>query len=984
MPASYPSKDNSIPTEKTFPPPPSRAPHRHSTKDDPPYADSPATKETYTRPTLPWLADLPRPKLGRVPYNTVQTLCKEPDAIALTFDDGPWKYTEDLLDLLEEHNASATFFVCGGNMDGDGQLTNPGYPALVRRMVRQGHQVGSHSWAHADLAALEEDDILEQVLLNEQALVETIGVIPTYFRPPYFSLDDEVLEVVEGLGYHVVTAAVDTEDWMGDYEAARRTFDDSTRSPFGEGKPGFIVLAHDILERTVYELAEYMIERAEEKGYRLVTLGECLGDSKQNWYRDSMTGESWYGDDERGDDRYMMERAVVPPPDVPKDDGPSESDDTPGLRHKIHLHTLPPPGVIDEHHDRIVKRAEGHQTTPVLASTSTSAMSTANPTGAIDENFTSTHTIAKISCKRPGKSCQVVFKTVTRIASFAEPTSDPRPIPRRSFITTTTTSRHPPTAMTTAMVPFPCRGGQLYPKRSKMIQTRALGGEEVMVMSSEKERFVPDPEVVEDLTEELDDMEEGHFHGEETRQEGEGQGQEQSEEQNHSEQQHQQEKEQEQEQEHTAGFNATATAGQSVTAGAVRASLPDSQIPNVVREQPVLAVRSLVPLGPHYITHDLLTSAQHIHHPVPQASSVGTIHTPPVDLPNPDVDNRGTPTDHYLAPPACEGCFLGVKDVLQHPQDDGVVDEEVDRPVGVCADGLVLALRDSVLAQDSEHGFDGEDVVVQGRAMRNILDPGDDVLVWQGRGRNVRVVLGPAGVLPSQLCGYNLGVGSVDQVPPCVGDEAGCVVVCGVVNEKGEVVVVSWLGEAIKELFVDTRKDGTIQSLLTVRLAIHRDPVICPQPLQQIVLNVRDLEHGCNIMVKNLLVLPADTDRRHAGIAFGPAKQGNSLLDADYERLVLCQVSLHLSGLIETPTMRVEPAKQVGVAGVCPCDSLEESDDVRGVNGQDAVRPILRDVPLVQVKVEDLVVGAVDYSVGLSALCGCKSESSIYQFWLKS
>jgi hypothetical protein len=52
------------------------------------------------------------------------------------------------------------------------------------------------------------------------------------------------------------------------------------------------------------------------------------------------------------------------------------------------------------------------------------------------------------------------------------------------------------------------------------------------------------------------------------------------------------------------------------------------------------------------------------------------------------------------------------------------------------------------------------------------------------------------------LCGYDLGVGRVDEVPPCVGDETGCVVICGVVDEKGEVVVVSGLSEAIKELHV--------------------------------------------------------------------------------------------------------------------------------------------------------------------------------------
>lgn len=79
---------------------------------------------------------------------------------------------------------------------------------------------------------------------------------------------------------------------MGDYDAARQSF----RDALAEGGPGSnskIVLSHDIREETVHELAGFMIRTAREQGFQLVTIGECLGDEKRNWYRNLYDGGSW-------------------------------------------------------------------------------------------------------------------------------------------------------------------------------------------------------------------------------------------------------------------------------------------------------------------------------------------------------------------------------------------------------------------------------------------------------------------------------------------------------------------------------------------------------------------------------------------------------------------------------------------------------------------------------------------------------------------
>lgn len=239
-------------------------------------------------PSLDYLAQLPRPQLGSTPYGQVITSCTVPGTLALSFDDGPWLYTLDLLELLQREDVHATFFVCGRNMAED-QLTGYGHPQLLRRMVSSGHQVGTHTWAHPNLAEISQSEVFRQMYLNEQALVSALGILPTYFRPPYLKWTAETLNIMEELGYHVITLDVDTRDWEGDYDAAEQNF----LGALGWGSDSKLVLAHDIHERTVYEFAEWMIDMAKERGYRLVTVGECLGDSVDNWYRSPYTGESW-------------------------------------------------------------------------------------------------------------------------------------------------------------------------------------------------------------------------------------------------------------------------------------------------------------------------------------------------------------------------------------------------------------------------------------------------------------------------------------------------------------------------------------------------------------------------------------------------------------------------------------------------------------------------------------------------------------------
>lgn len=80
------------------------------------------------------------PRQSNIPYGTVIYSCTQPGVVALTFDDGPYVYTEELLNLLAANGQRATFFVNGQNWD---NINN--YASTIQRMVADGHQVGSHT-----------------------------------------------------------------------------------------------------------------------------------------------------------------------------------------------------------------------------------------------------------------------------------------------------------------------------------------------------------------------------------------------------------------------------------------------------------------------------------------------------------------------------------------------------------------------------------------------------------------------------------------------------------------------------------------------------------------------------------------------------------------------------------------------------------------------------------------------------------------------
>jgi len=238
-------------------------------------------------------SSVPRPLLGNIPYGVSIQHCSIPGKVALTFDDGPYIWTGDLLDILKANNVTATFFIVGNN-GGKGQINDPktGYPAIIQRMYAEGHQIGSHTWSHQDLSTLTHQQRMDQIVKNEIAITDILGFFPTYLRPPYESCDSDCMNDLGVMGYHVLNYDVDTLDWQENYPNSQQIFLSALQS----GKPAtssFIELTHDIHNGTVHGFTQFMINNLRQMGYTTALVGECLNDPRINWYRNPTTGQAW-------------------------------------------------------------------------------------------------------------------------------------------------------------------------------------------------------------------------------------------------------------------------------------------------------------------------------------------------------------------------------------------------------------------------------------------------------------------------------------------------------------------------------------------------------------------------------------------------------------------------------------------------------------------------------------------------------------------
>lgn len=159
---------------------------------------------------------------------------RAPRAVALTFDDGPWSYTPQVLAVLNRMHARATFFVVG-------RLAKD-HPRLVRREYAAGMEVASHSYSHPYRPAFDRQPhptILREIRWGRGVLAG-IGPAPTLFRPPGGSFSPYVVEAAGAYGERIVLWSVDPTDWKPGVTAQQ-----VASRVLGAVRPGSIVILHD-------------------------------------------------------------------------------------------------------------------------------------------------------------------------------------------------------------------------------------------------------------------------------------------------------------------------------------------------------------------------------------------------------------------------------------------------------------------------------------------------------------------------------------------------------------------------------------------------------------------------------------------------------------------------------------------------------------------------------------------------------------------
>lgn len=183
--------------------------------------------------------------------------------IYLTFDEGYENgYTSQILDTLTANEVHAAFFVTGPYVRGN--------PALVRRMVTEGHVVGNHTQSHPSLPKVGNDLIREEVLSVHHQVRDLTGTEMHFFRPPMGEFNQRTLDQVHSLGYTSVFWSMAYKDWDTKHQPGKDT---AYRHVVENIHPGAVILLHAVSQSNTEALAD-IIQELKRQGYRFGSLDE--------------------------------------------------------------------------------------------------------------------------------------------------------------------------------------------------------------------------------------------------------------------------------------------------------------------------------------------------------------------------------------------------------------------------------------------------------------------------------------------------------------------------------------------------------------------------------------------------------------------------------------------------------------------------------------------------------------------------------------
>jgi len=190
--------------------------------------------------------------------------------VALTFDDGPSNNTNTILDVLEQFDAKATFFVVGSRV--------PSYSSQLKRESDMGCEIGSHTYNHSYLTKLSVEEMQKEIDDTNKIVAQVTGHETTCIRPPggFYNSD-----VIQRINCPIVMWDIDTLDWKS------RNAESVANIATSNIKDGDIILMHDLYASTA-EAVKSIVPALISQGFKIVTVSELLNAKCPNGAVDGM------------------------------------------------------------------------------------------------------------------------------------------------------------------------------------------------------------------------------------------------------------------------------------------------------------------------------------------------------------------------------------------------------------------------------------------------------------------------------------------------------------------------------------------------------------------------------------------------------------------------------------------------------------------------------------------------------------------------
>ncbi|MDD2505273.1 MAG: polysaccharide deacetylase family protein [Bacilli bacterium] len=182
--------------------------------------------------------------------------------VAFTFDDGPSKYTSELLDILDEFNANATFFLVGYNV----KIRN----SIVLDMYNRGFEIGNHTIDHSRLTKFNCEKANQKITQNEKLVESIINYKMNLVRPPYGAINKKLRECLD---YSMILWSVDSRDWES------RNTEKIVTEVLSNIKENDIVLFHDLYPTTI-DAIKVLLPILYADGFKVVSVSELFAAKK--------------------------------------------------------------------------------------------------------------------------------------------------------------------------------------------------------------------------------------------------------------------------------------------------------------------------------------------------------------------------------------------------------------------------------------------------------------------------------------------------------------------------------------------------------------------------------------------------------------------------------------------------------------------------------------------------------------------------------